>query len=492
MYNFDQKTINFVKHYLVISIIVAALSLISFYTSFDGLARAFFGDISRMPVKQAHGIVFVGFITFALQLMIVYAAFLLVYIDSFMLRFGWFVIYLLAISINVFFSYNFYYGFLKADEFAKKDFIYQLNTVQKSFQELQENIDILSDKIITLSKYSNDIATKEKRKGGTCGTVDISIKKAVKHYRNEEAKLFGSFVTHIDTLREKVTKDIVTVQAIINNGYTVGDDIYALQNKINENIEKSNLYKEDETLINIQIAINQHTGHNRNNIVVTGTDGIYSILDCPDKNFEEQAISIKDNIRELHKIDQLAVFNPKAEKQLLFRTLSILVDSPALLKAFLLSEEEKTAFYDSHNSTIADLTPLTIGLFLNIAIFVVIFMDMLARKFKNKPKKQKTKATLHRGDTFESVIPADAGIQEVPDGKLSPLPKSEAEINTMIQSQAPSTKKDSALTQKQKDKALAQTQTSVPKNKGSEKKQSVKVPKTTTDKKTKLNNTHCV
>jgi hypothetical protein len=363
---------------IILIILITALSVISVYTSFHGLAKAFFGDISNVQLNLT-GIFFLGFvglIIFALQLIIVYAAFLFVYVNGFILSFAWILIFILAVSINTFFSYTFYYNLLKGDDFVKRDFISQVNMIQKSFQNLQSKIDKFADEITILAKYSNDIAKKEKEEGNTCTTTDIDLKSSVELFRNEEAKIFSSFVKDITFFQKKITKEIASIQTEINNSYAVGYDVYALQDKFNKKIDKFNNYK-DQTLINVLVAINQHIGYNRNNIVVSRKNQDFAIIDCPDKNFENKAIAIRDSVMNLQKIDKLVIFNPKDKMALFFRIFDIITVSPRLFKEFFLDNEKLIS-----DSNINDLVPLTIGLLFNLSILYIIFVIYYTQKLR--------------------------------------------------------------------------------------------------------------
>lgn len=160
------------------------LSLISFYTNFYGIFKAFLGeapslllDFLSLNFETITPVIVVVFIVFALQLLIIHSAFLLVSVNGLGIKTMWLAIFLLTSVISSFFSYNYYYSQFKQGELAESDFIFQVNARLQSFQELQSHFDRLADNLQSLARHADRMSKKEQKVGGTCQkTSDKELK----------------------------------------------------------------------------------------------------------------------------------------------------------------------------------------------------------------------------------------------------------------------------------------------------------------------------
>ncbi len=396
----DKVSGPFKKRPIILAILIS-LSVISFYTSFDGVSKLVFGD---NPITFGTTTFFLFFVVFTIQGILLYALLMLIYIGFSLIRglLLWFLIYIITMSVSVFFSYSFYYTLFRADDFAKENFMSQVREVRRDFQTFQTQFDNVFKAVMYLARYSTDMAKKEDKLGGTCGYNAGTNKGPRWQFRTNEAELFNSFVPDIDNLKKKINQDISMIDGKIKD-YTAEDDIPELEEEINDRISRVNRYIDESILEEIQTAVKAHTGNKRY--------GIFSYspitkkleqIDCPDGTFDSKANSIINSRKQLQKIDEVTLFDPKEDRQRFARAFSVFSAFPLILTGTKQLDSPKSN--EPNAITKRDLTPLVIGIFVDIFIFLVGLADGIKEKYLPKPIDKATEGLYFDAPNLKALI----------------------------------------------------------------------------------------
>jgi hypothetical protein len=377
----DKESGAFTKRPFQITLIIVALSIISFITSFDGAISL--AGISDSENNWSINI-FLGFIVLMIQSLLIIALFYffnffnLFDVRSWIPSLIWLFMYFSAMLISVFFSYSFYYSLFRAEDFAKHNFTVQLSKVNYSFHNFRQEFDSVHQSILDLVDYSQKQAKKERTIGGTCNSIIGAGNGPRRYFRDREAKIFREFVPSVNKLKEKIHRNILTIHQEIKK-YNV-NDILALQNKINNQITQVNLYRKDVVFRNIRETIKKHTGNSRLNIYsIDPRSNSLEKINCPDQHFDNKANSILQSIKALNKIPPVTFFNPKEEKQNFKRTFSVFVESPYILTG--IKKYDDSNVEDGIEK--GDLMPLIIGIIVDMFIFLVELANKLTYKDKS-------------------------------------------------------------------------------------------------------------
>ncbi|MEN8219441.1 MAG: hypothetical protein ABFS56_24415 [Pseudomonadota bacterium] len=371
----NKKPNPFSQHEPILLTIIITLSIISFYTSFDGFITMSFGSLSKTPSMI---ILLLFVLVVALQSILVYALFKFIDVDYLILRITWLFCYGLVMLVSVFFSYSFYYNFIRADNFAEENALSQARQVKDTFQSFQNEFDNIRSTVIALSEYSSEMSERERNYGKTC---DPNIGKGNgprRHFRDQEATLFQSFVTGINALQKKIIQDISMIAAEIETYKT--DEVLNAEAKVNQRITKVNLYKDALILKEIKQVVAEHTGDNRYQVQsIDPSTNQRVLIDCPDPAFDRKAKLILSSLNKLQPIPPVKFFNPNDDKQRFARTFAVFIAVPSIGLGTYAPEDTSNAI------TKWDMAPIAVGFFIDFLIFLICFADGITKKTKNQP-----------------------------------------------------------------------------------------------------------
>ncbi|KHD11545.1 hypothetical protein PN36_10160 [Candidatus Thiomargarita nelsonii] len=352
--------------------IIIALSIISFYTSYDGFLILSGGQLSK-PLLLV--------LVSTIQLILVFALFSMIEINYIILRLLWLFIYIVVMFVSVFFSYSFYYGFIRAEGFAEQNAMSQARQIANTFQGFENAFNNIHSTVIELSDYSSKTAQREREYGGTCDPSVGAGNGPRRYFRDEEAKLFDSFVSDINELQNKIRQDISMIKSEMDNYST--ETVLESQEKMNQRISLVNFYKEDVILKEIEQAVKAHTGDNRFGVQsLDPKNNQPAIIDCPDATFDRKAKLIISSLNRLKPIEWVEFFNPNDEKERVERAFAVFVTLPSIIQGeYQLNDENN----DPNRISQSDITPVIIGYFVDFLIFFIGLADGMTNKKKNKP-----------------------------------------------------------------------------------------------------------
>ena len=367
------------RHWLNVFIIIA-LSVISFYTSFDGLSNY----VSTGEAGLSRGEwVFLAIIVVVIQLLLIVALNNLSRPISWGGKLMWVVLYMIAMSVSVFFSYSFYYKLMQADNYAQMNFDAQLsnailkaNMYHDSFMDVQR-----SSKYLTL--YSTETAQRERRHGGTCGDNSPAGKGPRRALREEEAVLFAQMGEDITLLSSKVNQDLATLKTI-KQGYSPENNTVAeVQQRMNEVIARINRYRQGSVVNQAVLDLQLHTGKARRKLWVQARQ--YAIS-CPDTKISRATKALLSSLRNLPVLDEIALFDSHDDKAVMGRAMGVFLSIPELLREALLpfanaeesslkGEKSSLQMKDELAISNADYAPFLLGGLIDVIIFLVGFTN---------------------------------------------------------------------------------------------------------------------
>lgn len=109
------------------------------YTSYDGFLILSAGQLSKP-------LLFV--LVSTIQLILVFALFSMIEVNYLLLRLLWFFIYIVVMFVSVFFSYSFYYGFIRAEGFAEQNAMSQARHIANTFQGFENAFNNIHSTVI--------------------------------------------------------------------------------------------------------------------------------------------------------------------------------------------------------------------------------------------------------------------------------------------------------------------------------------------------------
>lgn len=371
------------RHWLNVFIIIA-LSVISFYTSFDGLSNY----VSTGEAGLTRGeVIFLAIIVVVIQLLLIVALNNLSRGVSWGGKLMWIALYMIAMSVSVFFSYSFYYKLMQADNFAQLNFDAQLsnavlkaNIYHDSFADIQ-----LSSKRLTL--YSKETAQLERRQGGTCGDNSPAGKGPRRDLREEEAGLFSQMGEDITLLSSKVDQDLATLNLIKQSYSPENNNVDEVQQRMNEVISRINRYRQGSVVNQAVMDLQLHTGKARRKLWVQARQ--YPIA-CPDTKISRATKTLLSSLSNLPVLNEITLFNSHDDKEVMGRAMQVFLSIPNLLRELFLPFAYASSPLENTNNSLlvkdktainsADYAPFLLGGMVDIIIFLVGFTNGVQSK----------------------------------------------------------------------------------------------------------------
>jgi len=358
-----------------IMLFLVVLSCISFYTTYDGLVRFSYGSFEQTPVVF---IVVLFLFVSVLQGMLLFSLFEMLR-SRLVLKFTWLLVYIVTMGVSVFFSYSFYYNLFRADSYAFDNFSTQLLRVKNSALDYQDAFKSVQVNTSKLADYSRDKAEEERKKGGTCGYISPPKPGPRSRYRDKEERIFNALSSDITGLYQAVSEDIIKLETLMdkfNKKEMSTDDI---QNEMNRTVQRLNGYKADGNILNLKTTLRAHMYEGR---ITDGIDTSKTPITCPDDNIDIKGTGIIKQVEVLPLVNQVKLFNPNSEKEVLTRALTVFMSIPrAVMPTSWLNNLSGMATVDEVEevdetkiSTI-DYAPLFLGGLIDLFIFIVGLAD---------------------------------------------------------------------------------------------------------------------
>lgn len=358
-------------------VLIILLSVISFYTSYDGLVRFSFATPEEASLVS---LLVLGLVVFCIQLVLVYSLRKMALSRRFMAKVRWLPLYVLMMCISVFFSYGFYYKLLRAEGFAQENFTAQLNKVRDGAQEYLLAFEAVERGSKQLKLYSERRAREEENFGGSCGDGSVPGKGPRRTFRNNEAAIFSAISNSIEPLGQQVKKDISKLQGIIENYRPDTQDVISLQSEINGIIHEINISRNAPVLIESSRVISQRVGEKRQRIVPTAVGNI----PCPDNTITLNGNAMLKSIEQLPFMDDVQLFNPFDQRNVLNRAMDVIRSIPALAQAWWRGDELKPLMEQGKDSTRRDdYIPLLLGALVDFVLLIVGLADGYISRRRN-------------------------------------------------------------------------------------------------------------
>ncbi|PWQ92793.1 hypothetical protein [Leucothrix pacifica] len=358
-------------------VLIILLSVISFYTSYDGLVRFSFAtpeDASWISI------VVLGLVVFCIQLVLVYSLRKMALSRRLLVKFRWLPLYVLMMCISVFFSYGFYYKLLRAEGYAQENFTAQLNNVRDGAQDYLLSFEAVERGSKQLKLYSERRAREEENFGGSCGDGSVPGKGPRRTFRNNEALVFSAIASSIEPLGAKVKQDITQLQTIIENYRPDTQDVASLQSEINGIVHEINTSRNAPVLVESSRVIAQRVGEKRQRIVPTAAGNI----PCPDNTITLNGNAMLASIENLPFMEDVQLFNPYDQRNVLNRAMDVIRSIPGLIGAWWRGENLQPLMEQGKDSTRRDdYIPLLLGALVDFVLLIVGLADGYISRRRN-------------------------------------------------------------------------------------------------------------
>jgi uncharacterized protein with PQ loop repeat len=351
--------------------IVLLLSVVSFYTSFDGLRHYMFGN----EVEKASWalLLLLAFLVFLVQLLLIVALMRLTQRISFSNKVSMFMLYLIAMGFSVFLSYSYWYQAIQADNYAYHNFNTQLDDSLSDVRVYQDTFSSIKKIATDLAEYSQETALLEKRRGGTCGDNSSPGAGPRLALRNSEEKLFTLMDSNISLLHDEVAQKINKLDSI-RYGYSPNANIQELQKAMNAVIAEVNRYKQNPDLINAKRQLKIHSGDNRETLSTLYNNSTRNVF-CPDAVITQKSQQLLSRIDALPVLKNIRLFNSQDHREVMARALKVFLVIPSTLKNLIFTSTENNIEIEKEKSAEAvksgDFTPLILGVMIDLIIFFV-------------------------------------------------------------------------------------------------------------------------
>ncbi len=358
-------------------VLIILLSVISFYTSYDGLVRFSFATPDEASWLNLS---ILALVVFCIQLVLVYSLRKMALSRRVSVKFRWLPLYILMMCISVFFSYGFYYKLLRAEGFAQENFTAQLNQVRDGAQDYLMSFEAVESGARQLKQYSERRAREEERFGGSCGDGSVPGKGPRRTFRNNEALIFSAIASSIDPLAIRVRADITKLQDIIENYRPDTQDVTSLQNEVNSIIHQINTSRNAPVLQESSRVISQRVGEKRQRIVPTANGSI----PCPDNTITLNGNAMLTSIQNLPVMEDVQLFNPFDQRNVLNRAMDVIRSIPELIAAWWQGGSVKTVMEQGKDSTKRDdYVPLLLGALVDFVLLIVGLADGYIARRRN-------------------------------------------------------------------------------------------------------------
>ncbi len=352
-------------------LIVLLLSLVSFYTSYDGLRHYMFG---QNPQDASWGLlILLGFLVFLIQLLLIVALSRLTQRISLSNKISMLFLYFIAMGFSVFLSYSYWYQAIQADNYAYNNFNVQLDDSLSDvgiYQDTFLNIKKIAEE---LAEYSQETALLEKNRGRTCGDNSSPGAGPRLSLRNSEEQLFTLMNNDISILNDQVTHKINKLDNI-RYSYSPESDIKKLQKEMNIVITNVNRYKQNPALVKAKRALKEHSGEARNTVSVLHNEKEREVS-CPDSIITQKSQQLLERINALPALKNIRLFDVQNDREVMERALKVFLVIPSTVKSLIAPSVETAENIEKKKSAEAvkssDFTPLILGVMIDLIIFFV-------------------------------------------------------------------------------------------------------------------------
>lgn len=335
---------------------------VTFFTTFNGVVSYIFGSTENASLLQL--IIFAIVLLFLQAYLLLRSTYHVIEFknNSFSTNIAWFPIWFTSFIFSAAFSYTFYYNILSADAHGQRVINQQINQVIYNADEYLSSFSSIKKKMDDLSDYSNKKAIEEDKKGGTCGDWSPPGKGPRINYRLDEQKKFKKQAKNISSLYAKVQKEI-TLFKEKKQKYTNKKikTIPELELELNQSVATLNTYNENHPVLKVfSKELSKHSGKKRK---TTGINSDGSPIFCKDLHITKSIKEIKQKLKNLKIIPNIALFDHTNRKELQNRVIEV------FLSPFQNSLSKQDNDFDTK-----DYIALALGFFIETLMFIISFI----------------------------------------------------------------------------------------------------------------------
>lgn len=350
---------SFVNSKNMLVILVYVFVIVTFFTTFNGVISYIFGSIDNTPLVS---LIIFGVVLFCLQ------AYLLLRSTYHVIEFRknslvknviWLLIWLFTFTFSATFSYTFYYDRLSAEAHGQRVIAQQIDVVVSNAEKYLQSFDAAKAQMNDLAKYSNDTASIEGSKGGTCGDKSPPGPGPRIRYRLEDKIVFQEQANKVSQLHSQVVKEIeqfkLQQKRFLNKKIKT---IPELQAAFNASVRRLNSFNEQHpVLLEVSRNLAVRTNGNRK---TDGQNKDGSSIFCFDKHIDNTVAAIQRQFKRFKAIPKVTLFDRNNRRELQNRVVEV-----------FLSPFQKTSENNENEFSKYDYIALGLGFLIETLMFVI-------------------------------------------------------------------------------------------------------------------------
>lgn len=344
--------------------LIVLLSVVSFYTSFEGLKNFAFINIDN---ASRIGLIILGILVLCIQLFLVYSLHRMAKAKRFLPKIKWLAPYLIMMLVSVFFSYGFYYKLIRADTYAKEKFTVQLSQAKDNAQKYLAAFEAIQNGGNHLQQYSLSRSNEEKQFGGTCGDDSPPGKGPREKFRLREAAQFKYIAQNINPLVSRVKSEIRDLEEAIDSYSPDIQDLRLFQRDINAIVSRINNNNFSPVLMSTKEEIKRRVGRNRNRIISNN-------IGCPDDAITKNGRTMLKNISNLPILQEVQLFDPNDDRAVLTRAMVVFKEIPKVIIEYFISKADASRNSTKKENILikpSDYTPLLLGVVVDSMLLII-------------------------------------------------------------------------------------------------------------------------
>ncbi len=296
--------------------------------------------------------------------------FMVILITNTLASMSWLVIYVFIMGLSVFFSYQFYYRFISAENFAKTTYVEAVNDIYGKAENFSRKFATAKEELGNLKTTSMHLKGVEDQVGGTCGNKAVTGCGVFCWLRATEANEFGMYADQIAELNDKSQNIVKNIQFELDK---FNPDTFSKQQlNINKLVGDANDLITESDIVN-RIKQGLAARENRHALMARNTrDEVISDIDCSHENPEKIRPGIELALASLNQLQAVAapaLFDPHDEQLVQHRAWYV-------FKSMFITGE------DADISTL-DRSPIFFGVSIDVLIFLLGLSGEITKHRKN-------------------------------------------------------------------------------------------------------------
>jgi len=296
--------------------------------------------------------------------------FMVILITNTLSSLSWLVIYVFIMGLSVFFSYQFYYRFISAENFAKTTYVEAIKDISTKAENFSRKFATAKEELGNLKTTSTHLKGVEDQVGGTCGNKAVVGCGVICWLRATEANEFGIYAEQIAELNDKSQNIVKNIQFELDK---FNPDSFATQQlKLNKLVGDANELITESDIVN-RIKSGLEARKNRHALIARNTrDEKIADIDCSQETPEKIRPGIELALASLNQLQTIAapaLFDPRDEQLVQHRAWYV-------FKSMFINGEDETI------STL-DRSPIFFGVSIDVLIFLLGLSGEITKHRKN-------------------------------------------------------------------------------------------------------------